>query len=382
MVDYFRELGGEAHYSDLYRHIEAHPRRKLGKSWQAVVRRTIEEHSSDSTIWHKRRLPDLFRSVNGLGEGRWALRNLADGCNHLILRSNVGSPWNDSDGERYEFGRTVPNWTKVRAGDDVLVERIQDGRHFLIGTGRIGSVEDTEDGKIVATYAEYENFAQPIPIPPTFTSLISALPGNNPQHSITLIPENVFAHLLLEMRSAEQTKVLGDEIRGPEFERGGLEPPKRRPIADKPPRPSTKELARSDPEARRQALERRKIGHHKLLLAFREVCRRNDVFVDCTQYADALAVGWIFEMKTIEEDAAAQVRSALGQLYHYMFLHRDMPGYNGAGLSIVLDKAIDPELVFFLVSKANISIAWRSTEGFMGAGAVLQALPWLFKPLD
>src|SRR5665213_530963 len=40
-----------------------------------VVRRTIEEHSSDTTIWHKRRLPDLFRSVDGLGAGRWALRD-------------------------------------------------------------------------------------------------------------------------------------------------------------------------------------------------------------------------------------------------------------------------------------------------------------------
>lgn len=74
LVEYFRELGGEAHYSDLYRHIEANPRRSLGKEWQAVVRRTIEEHSSDTSIWNKRRLPDLFRSVNGLGAGRWALR--------------------------------------------------------------------------------------------------------------------------------------------------------------------------------------------------------------------------------------------------------------------------------------------------------------------
>lgn len=74
LVQYFRELGGEAHYSDLYRYIEANPRRKLGKEWQAVVRRTIEEHSSDTTIWQNRRLPDLFRSVDGLGAGRWALR--------------------------------------------------------------------------------------------------------------------------------------------------------------------------------------------------------------------------------------------------------------------------------------------------------------------
>lgn len=76
LVQYFRDLGGEAHYSDLYKHIEANPRRALGKEWQAVVRRTIEEHSSDTTVWPKRRLPDLFYSVDGLGGGKWALREM------------------------------------------------------------------------------------------------------------------------------------------------------------------------------------------------------------------------------------------------------------------------------------------------------------------
>lgn len=74
LVEYFRELGGAAHYSDLYRYIEANPRRRLGREWQAVVLRTIEEHSSDTTVWGKRRLPDLFRSVDGIGKGNWALR--------------------------------------------------------------------------------------------------------------------------------------------------------------------------------------------------------------------------------------------------------------------------------------------------------------------
>ncbi len=42
---YFRELAGEAHYSDLYAFIEAHPRRQLEREWQAIVRRTIEDYS-------------------------------------------------------------------------------------------------------------------------------------------------------------------------------------------------------------------------------------------------------------------------------------------------------------------------------------------------
>ena len=207
IVEYFTELGGEAHYSELYRHIEQNPRRPLGRSWQAVVRRTIEEHSSDSTIWSKRELPDLFRSVDGLGAGRWALRNLSAWRNHLILRSNPDSPWDDADGESYEFGRTVPNWTRVRPGDEAPIERIVDGHHFLIGVTRIGNVAEADDGRFVAHYLDYQNFAQPIPLPQLFAASISALDGYNPRNSISIIPEELFAPLLNEARAAEERKL-------------------------------------------------------------------------------------------------------------------------------------------------------------------------------
>ena len=379
IVEYFRELGGQAHYSELYRQIEQNPRRPLGRSWQAVVRRTIEEHSSDSTIWSKRKLPDLFRSVDGLGEGRWALRNPDAGRNYLILRSNPNSPWNDADGVSYEFGRTVPNWTRVRPGDEALIERIVDGQHFLIGVAAIGNVTADDDGRFAARYSRYQNFAQPIPLPQSFATSISALAGYNTRNSISIIPEDLFAPLLEEIRAAERAQVTGEEVRGPAYERGGGEPPVRRAIGDRPPRPSTRELARTDPEARRQAIERRQLAHHNLVLAFREACRRGKINVDCTQYADALANGWIFEMKTIQNDAVAQVRCALGQLYHYLFLHRDLPGCGEAGLCIVLDREIDQELVFFLVAKANISVIWLTNGRFAGVGRVPEALPWLFR---
>lgn len=378
IVGYFQELGGEAHYSELYRHIQQNPRRPLGRSWQAVVRRTIEEHSSDSTIWSKRKLPDLFRSVDGLGAGRWALRNPNAGRNHLILRSNPASPWNDADGVSYEFGRTVPNWTRVRSGDEALIERIIDGQHFLIGEATIGSVTADDNGRFVANYSSYQNFAQPIALPHSFAMSISALVGYNARNSISIIPQDMFSPLLEEIRATESAQVTAEEVRGPAYERGGGEAPVRRPIGDRPPRPSTRELARRDPEARRQAIERRQLAHHNLVLVFRGACRRRGVDVDCTQYADALAAGWIFEMKTIQDDAIAQVRCALGQLYHYLFLHRDYAEYDQAGLCIVLDKEIDQQLVFFLVAKASISVIWSTNDGFVGVGPVLEALPWLF----
>jgi hypothetical protein len=218
-----------------------------------------------------------------------------------------------------------------------------------------------------------------MPVPQSFVASISALSGYNAQHSISVIPEHLFLPLLHELRGAEQTQVIAEEIRGPAYERGGVETPNRRPIAERAPRSSTRELARSDPEARRQALERRQQAHHNLVLAFRETCRRNHIDVDCTQYADALAAGWIFEMKTIQNDAVSQVRCALGQLYHYLFLHRDFPGYEEAGLCIVLEHEIDAQLVFFLVAKANVSVIWPRRDGFKGVGRVLEAHPWLFE---
>jgi hypothetical protein len=376
--EYFHELGGEAHYSDLYRHIALNPRRPLGKSWQAVVRRTIEEHSSDSTIWHKRALPDLFRSVSGLGAGRWALRDSNGGRNHLILRSNTDSSWNDTDGESYHFGRTVSNWTKVLPGSEALVERIAGGKHYLIGKATIGAVLPESTDRFIARYDSYENFGEPIPIPQGAAASISALAGHNPQHSISVIPEDQFGALLKDIDETKTTRVTIEQITSPAYERGGNEQPHRRPIGDRPPRPSTKELAKSDPEARRQALERRQVGHHNLVISFRDANLRNGVDVDCTQYADALAASWIFEMKTIEHDAIAQIRAAIGQLYHYLFLHRYEPGYEAASLCIVLDKEIDQELIFFLVAKVNISVIWFEGGEFKGAGAILHAFPALF----
>ena len=222
------------------------------------------------------------------------------------------------------------NWNddeRTRRGDEALVERIVNGQHFLIGTATIGEVFEEGDGRFIARYSEYQDFAQPIPLPRSFATLISALDGYNPRNSISIIPEDLFLPLLGELRQAEHAQVIAEEVRGPAYERGGGEPPRRRPIGDKPPRPSNRELAKSDPEVRRQAIEKRQTAHHDLVLAFREACRRNSVAVDCTQYADALASGWIFEMKTIRGDAIPQMRSAIGQLYHYLFLHRDFPGY-------------------------------------------------------
>jgi hypothetical protein len=69
-VDALRTLGGEASLSEIYACV-AHQRSPLPKTWQAIIRNTIESHSSDSDNF---RSEDLFYSSGGRGSGRWGLR--------------------------------------------------------------------------------------------------------------------------------------------------------------------------------------------------------------------------------------------------------------------------------------------------------------------
>lgn len=65
-------LGGVASYTDLYSEIER-IRPSLPESWQSVVRRRVQDLSSDSEGFKHGR--DLFYSVEGLGVGVWGLRS-------------------------------------------------------------------------------------------------------------------------------------------------------------------------------------------------------------------------------------------------------------------------------------------------------------------
>jgi hypothetical protein len=72
-----KRLGGEADLSEIYRvvtDIRKSEGRSLPASTDAVIRRELENNSSDSESFTAQR--DLFRSVNGIGAGRWALRSV------------------------------------------------------------------------------------------------------------------------------------------------------------------------------------------------------------------------------------------------------------------------------------------------------------------
>jgi hypothetical protein len=63
-------LGGAARYADLYEYIARTTDRELTAEWKATVRRTIEDHSSDSL---NHRAADVFQK---LGHGHWGLRDV------------------------------------------------------------------------------------------------------------------------------------------------------------------------------------------------------------------------------------------------------------------------------------------------------------------
>jgi hypothetical protein len=62
-------LGGEAHLSEIYDHIEDTTSRKLAETWRATVRRTLQRYSSDTETF--RGDEDLFCRLD---RGYWGLR--------------------------------------------------------------------------------------------------------------------------------------------------------------------------------------------------------------------------------------------------------------------------------------------------------------------
>jgi len=79
----FDTLGGAARYSDLYEYVARTTNRALTAEWKATVRRTIEDHSSDSL---NHRAEDVFKK---LGHGHWGLRQAEIPLAELKRRENM-----------------------------------------------------------------------------------------------------------------------------------------------------------------------------------------------------------------------------------------------------------------------------------------------------
>lgn len=75
VIEGLRRIGGTGHYEEIYTSV-LDVRKENGHtipvSFEAIVRKEIEYHSSDSGAYKGER--DLFTAPNGLGAGYWQLR--------------------------------------------------------------------------------------------------------------------------------------------------------------------------------------------------------------------------------------------------------------------------------------------------------------------
>lgn len=113
IVQALRNLGGTAKYADLYTEIERVRKTPLPRTWQEVVRRTIQTRSSDSQAFDGKQ--DIFFAVEGVGNRTWGLRDMAE----FTLRSKeipstantseeVEAPKTADDGEKSATGNATP----------------------------------------------------------------------------------------------------------------------------------------------------------------------------------------------------------------------------------------------------------------------------------
>jgi hypothetical protein len=86
-----QDIGGSGSLSEIYQAVRARRGERLPRSWEAIVRRELEYNSSDSESYKERY--DLFRSVNGIGSGVWALRE----ASHESAIAVRGADWSSEE---------------------------------------------------------------------------------------------------------------------------------------------------------------------------------------------------------------------------------------------------------------------------------------------
>lgn len=88
IVRALENLGGQAELAQIYAEIET-IRPSLTKAWKSSVRECIQRRSSDSNAY-KESNPDLFYSLEGLGQGVWGLRNYLNSTPKASDLSDLG----------------------------------------------------------------------------------------------------------------------------------------------------------------------------------------------------------------------------------------------------------------------------------------------------
>ena len=86
LINVYNELGGSARYKEVYELIVRRGNVNLTREWKASVRKTVEDHSSDSENFKSL---DIFKKI---GKGHWGLRDQEDIQNHINQTSENRTP--------------------------------------------------------------------------------------------------------------------------------------------------------------------------------------------------------------------------------------------------------------------------------------------------
>jgi hypothetical protein len=119
---------------------------------------------------------------------------------YFIFRSNEDSDWADEDGASYHYGNTVPNYTAVLPGVQVLIDRRFPEGKKIVGVGTVGEITEgpatlKATKTFRASFETYRSMKPPRILTPEDESELESLPGFNGQHSIRPITKELFERL-------------------------------------------------------------------------------------------------------------------------------------------------------------------------------------------
>lgn len=166
IVTALRSLGGAGSYEEIYAEVAAR-RPSLPRSWQEIVRRTIQQHSSDSA-GHTAGRKDVFHSVNGIGQGFWALREKDE-----VEAARAGIAENPIAPQGYVEDSAVRKAIEVHAVETAIA-------HYMT-LGAVGIEELGKPYDLKVTFSDRETHVEVKGSLRTLTSVI--LTRNEVQHA-------------------------------------------------------------------------------------------------------------------------------------------------------------------------------------------------------
>lgn len=120
----------------------------------------------------------------------------------LIAQRSTDNPYGDDLGSTYAFTRSLPNGRRVASGDYFAVLLLSGSgssrSRRIVGIGRIGRLDEDENGKVVAFFSHFAWLGTPVELDD-----LPADPRQNRQHSINQVSADWCRNLLADGQELE-----------------------------------------------------------------------------------------------------------------------------------------------------------------------------------